>query len=759
MCFCHRCLIKEQIEEFQNFESPLMVSSVWEHLEYFHMITYAKPLWNNDLIKHMVDAFDISVWYFYSVLISCYIVFIFLPMGDNRFSTFNNWRIQCLLILVWSVTVASFIFFFTTGIRRIRLEPELRASAEKGSGIIYIDPSFRTFFVEGTTITFKTFEKSLSESQEVDMMRHHLARKLSVLSDKTYFNIFIKHFLRSNRGNSNQQWEWRLSDENLAGMGQNKMLLHDKHNPHLRRITRLLSNIQAGALLERNKTLLEHNDSDYASLLNTKRNPRIMYGTDYEPNPLRQGNLQNLLTINFIGFAIALFMWICEAFSGRRKTIKWTSPIIKRTPRIADTMKIIFFVVIFIAVDAIFIRGFNQIRPTNRKPLFTFGTTSNAPMSPKDIEYSNVMKSESLQRIFPIKGFLRTFVYSEIEANYTDCNKTIMPNLYWYPTKKKVESEEDMIPTPTLGAQIMPTKSFFICQYAVVEQCFIISKGQKGPNLVDIQTDDFTMFTTLSRVRNGENLWMTGLFPHRILSLNDTLNRRLLRLLVMLTPVHQLYRLTVMEIIAFAKPTTTIIAVKEENDTIVQVAAPTMPIKSASHCIIELDRDSVFMYSDDMRPHEHEAFIYSFKSDHWKPIPQKSPCKRTKYSWSLTMRPSCAKRRRSDNNLEIIIPSYDFKTHKRCTAILNTSTYQWYKVQMDDTRLAVDFGVAISAANDARILYLGGIDANKTKLNTVYELIEDKEWVLRPEASLPIGSMTNDLMEMTYFPVDIDNCE
>ena len=65
---------------------------------------------------------------------------------------------------------------------------------------------------------------------------------------------------------------------------------------------------------------------------------------------------------------------------------------------------------------------------------------------------------------------------------------------------------------------------------------------------------------------------------------------------------------------------------------------------------------------------------------------------------------------------------------------------KWKSVQFDN-RIGPNGGHLLSIANESRILYLGGFDKNGYKLDTIYELIEDKYWKLWPvKLPVPIGN-------------------
>ncbi len=94
------------------------------------------------------------------------------------------------------------------------------------------------------------------------------------------------------------------------------------------------------------------------------------------------------------------------------------------------------------------------------------------------------------------------------------------------------------------------------------------------------------------------------------------------------------------------------------------------------------------------------------------------------------------------NQNEIIVPTFDAKTNKPCTAIYDLKSKNWTKVKSDQ-RSNPKGGHLMSFANQTRILYLGGFDENNTKTYTVYELIDDKYWKLWDQKLImPIGNDT-----------------
>ncbi len=147
-----------------------------------------------------------------------------------------------------------------------------------------------------------------------------------------------------------------------------------------------------------------------------------------------------------------------------------------------------------------------------------------------------------------------------------------------------------------------------------------------------------------------------------------------------------------------------------------------------------------------------EAFVY--QNGAWNIIEALSPCRHPDYRLFYS---TCAKRRKN-NGYEIIIPGFDAINKERCTAIFDMETYQWSKLDDDVDRLAVEGGVAVSVANNSRVLYLGGISITLEKLNTVYELVDHERWKLLEDAQLPVS-----YVEMgphgSYFPVHIEHCK
>ena len=96
--------------------------------------------------------------------------------------------------------------------------------------------------------------------------------------------------------------------------------------------------------------------------------------------------------------------------------------------------------------------------------------------------------------------------------------------------------------------------------------------------------------------------------------------------------------------------------------------------------------------------------------------------------------------RKTDNT--IIVPTYDEEEKKPCTAMFDIHDMKWKRVTLDN-RIGPNGGQLLSIANDSKILYLGGFDQNRNKLNTIFELIEDKYWKLwSAKLPVPIGNDT-----------------
>ncbi len=150
-----------------------------------------------------------------------------------------------------------------------------------------------------------------------------------------------------------------------------------------------------------------------------------------------------------------------------------------------------------------------------------------------------------------------------------------------------------------------------------------------------------------------------------------------------------------------------------------------------------------------------DAFIYS--NDTWKKVDELSPCEDVDFRHVSYA--TCAKRRKSGNDYEIVIPTFDFSTMKRCTAILDLQTLKWSTLDEDNDRLAISKGTLISVANETRVLYVGGHTEQRKWINTVYELIAYKKWILRPEAILPNDYITGNPHVIPYFPIHLEHCQ
>ncbi len=90
----------------------------------------------------------------------------------------------------------------------------------------------------------------------------------------------------------------------------------------------------------------------------------------------------------------------------------------------------------------------------------------------------------------------------------------------------------------------------------------------------------------------------------------------------------------------------------------------------------------------------------------------------------------------------VIVPTFDTKQRKPCTAILYLENYQWTKIK-DNNRIGGIGGEIFTIQNDTRVLFLGGIDDNGNKLKTIYELNENDKWMKwKQELTWPIGNDT-----------------
>ncbi len=73
--------------------------------------------------------------------------------------------------------------------------------------------------------------------------------------------------------------------------------------------------------------------------------------------------------------------------------------------------------------------------------------------------------------------------------------------------------------------------------------------------------------------------------------------------------------------------------------------------------------------------------------------------------------------------------------------------------------MALYGGHAISVANNTRVLYLGGIDANNNELNTIYEF-KSETWIEFQGPKLPVNvtSRYGPSGVLSYFPMQTEYC-
>ena len=212
--------------------------------------------------------------------------------------------------------------------------------------------------------------------------------------------------------------------------------------------------------------------------------------------------------------------------------------------------------------------------------------------------------------------------------------------------------------------------------------------------------------------------------------------------------------------------TNKVLTFKDVNSITSQHEGPNLPVESLNHCLLSIGMDSAFMFGGWRKVcpsyfPENDACIkeqilldntsrqgYLYENGSWSAIEELSPCRHANYAQNKAM---CAKR-----SFDIIIPGYDEELKKPCTAIFNLKNKTWRKLEDESGRKSLKAGIAISIANDTRVLYVGGRDKYGLKLNTVYELIGTDYWKEIPEMALMFTVDANDAYG--FFPIHTEYC-
>ncbi len=305
------------------------------------------------------------------------------------------------------------------------------------------------------------------------------------------------------------------------------------------------------------------------------------------------------------------------------------------------------------------------------------------------------------------------------------------------------------------GGQFEESGIILLCYYYTENKCSANHPHRLGERAPVYQGDDFGLYSVVSHSTDGHRIWFSGgATSNKDFKINlDNLGHKLI-------PSKAVY--TFAEIRGMTRYK------REEFD---------IPEERLMHCFIPVCNGDIFMYGgysdtscftsrltsvkaacrESQLLHlnaSRTAFI--LRNGSWFRVPDLSPCRYTNHGDAH--KATCAMRRLGSSGCEVIIPTFDSVNRKRCTASLDLRTLKWRRLENDVSRKALFGGVALSVANNSRVLYLGGFDEHRRRLKTIHELTSNNVWTLWPDVELPYP-VSSKSAPLDYFSMQMKHCK
>ena len=724
--------LSEQLINTDVLESPLTVGSSWRNFELFAVTRHPIPVGG---VGRIVDSLGPRIWLCFVLIVAIQYTLFF--SGDSVIGR------QRFFALSWAVTVGSFTFFYSTDLRDVLVSPQLEKPINNlldidfKQSVVFVHPTYLDLFNEEIVTTFHFYQpnpelypEQFQWSDEGRFLEHSSTyldklahdRNAVLICHRDMFDYLVYNFERT-RGLSST-WLWRRSATSLTENGQMPTFLHDKYNPHIKRLYMFVLRIIEASLLSRSQSLA------FRSKIDTTINPHTLHGSDYNGQRLGLNHMIQAFTVHILGLIVTIFGFSSEIAA---PTAMKKIPFKRRSSeKVAVCLRCAFIAIVLVSISVIVIIATASGLMFKPDPLFAFGTAAilTPPYLIKHLGTHFMYKGASLV----IAGQVRAFFYDESSQTYQSCFETVVPHMNNF-----TYSADESMAFLSVAAQFKNSGMVVICTQVSLQHCSVMDISTFGRRATLFKGFRLPIQTTASLVEDGRVWWLSGGFEVDYLTFDR-----------------------------FQFALTNKIAIFEDRKGVITKQKDLeLPMANVKHCMLDLGDGRAFMFggyrllchgpsywqcleSQINKTDSREAFIYDNTS--WKRVPGLSPCKHPRYSNYMA---TCTKRRNLDH-YEVIIPSFDYLAQKRCTAILDLKSLKWSKLRKDVHRSSLYGGVAISVANDTRVLYLGGINANETTLRTVYELV-DYEWVLKPEAELPLP-MSIVPAPISYFPVHSEHC-